>query len=123
MNTDRIRHLADVIEAQPHTTLAAESGFNMNNWTHTCGTPACICGWTNYVRTGDDEGFLGDVSAAAHYLGISGRQAEELFSPEETGEDGDNFLSWSDITPAHAAAVLRHLAETGRVDWSVVPRS
>lgn len=91
MNTDHIRQLADVIERQPHTDLNAPTGFNMCNWTHNCGTPACICGWANFVQD-DDDIHLGDVSTAREWLGI---------------------------TPTHAAAVLRHLADTGKVDWSV----
>jgi hypothetical protein len=122
MNIERIRQLADVIAAQPHTPLAAESGFNMNNWTHTCGSPACIAGWANFIRTDDDGTFLGDMVAAAAWLGINIRQAAELFQPDEPDKDEpDDILSWSDITPAHAAAVLRHLAVTGQVDWSVQP--
>lgn len=39
LQIDRIRQLADIIQAQPHTPITAESGFNMCNWTHTCGTP------------------------------------------------------------------------------------
>lgn len=120
LQIDRIRQLADIIQAQPHTPITAESGFNMCNWTHTCGTPACIAGWANFVRTDDDGTFLGDMSAAAMWLGITKSQAEELFAPDEDfeEEDGPLFL-WSEITPTHAAAVLRHLADTGRVDWSV----
>jgi hypothetical protein len=119
MNTDHIRHLADVIERQPHTDLNAPTGFCMTNWTHNCGTPACIAGWANFVQD-DGDLYLGDISAAARWLGITRSQAGELFAPDENlcEEDGPLFL-WSDITPTHAAAVLRHLADTGCVDWSV----
>jgi hypothetical protein len=49
LQIDRIRQLADIIQAQPHTPITAESGFNMCNWTHTCGTPACIAEWVRFL--------------------------------------------------------------------------
>ena len=35
-------------------------------------------------------------------------------------EDGD--VDWDEVTPQEAAKVLRHLAETGEVDWEVAFR-
>jgi hypothetical protein len=117
MNTDRIRQLADVIERQPHTPITAESGFNMGNWEHDCGNPACICGWANFVQNelNGTEHRIGSPVHARNWLGLEMEQASALFKP-----NGDSsYETWEEITPTHAAAVLRHLADTGRVDWSV----
>lgn len=116
MNTDRIRQLADIIERQPHTPITAESGFNMDNWTHDCGTPACICGWANSVQNelNGTEHRIGSPMHARNWLGLTTEQGEDLFRPF-----GIDNLLWDSITPTHAAAVLRHLADTGKVDWSV----
>lgn len=115
MNTDNIRRLADIIEQQPHTTVSALSGFTMLNWTHDCGTPACIAGWANYLHNSDGREQVRMESAyrARLWLGLGEEDADELFG---IGEDDPGLES---VTPTHAAAVLRHLADTGEVDWSV----
>lgn len=125
MNKERILALADLIEKQPHTPVQAESGFNMADLVRECGTPACIAGWAAW----EEEGRPAAVSApdtgwclerkAQQYLGLapSGEAelsdtAYSLFYPE-----GDQVGFYDEITPAQAAACLRHLAETGEVDW------
>lgn len=118
MNVERINALADLIEAQPHSE---EKGFHMNHVVHGCGTPSCIAGWAEWENEGrpasltfSGEGFLEN---AAKYLGIGEYdydnkklKATKLFYPGKT-----YYYS----TPAHAAKVLRHLAATGEVDWSI----
>lgn len=115
MNVERINALADMIEVMPHTTVSAEEGFSMANWSHDCGTPACIAGWAAYLAKG--PGVLINHSCydvAADFLDINVCLADELFEPRL----GDVDL-WDEIEPKHAAEVLRHLAQTGNVDWGL----
>lgn len=110
MNTERILHIADLIEKlEPQQ-------FDMNEWANSCGTVACIAGWT-YLTYADEviPGSAGTV--AAEILGLDEEVANSLFVP--TDEDGLDAM-YEDITPAHAAQTLRKLAETGEVDWSHV---
>lgn len=134
MNKERILQLADAIEregALPEPDL----GFNMNyfmseiikadadEWGpirgdfayRPCGTVGCIAGHTAHLA-----GITGGFWAAAEWLGLSyvGSDGAELFFPG--GVSGIRVFRWSDITPAHAAAVLRRLAETGKVEWAAV---
>lgn len=109
MHTERIRALADLIEQQPHTTEEAENGFNMSDYTHDCGTPCCIAGWAEINVSKDGRA---PFDRGQEWLGLTIGQAEELFYV-------DSDLELEDITPSHAAAVLRHLADHGVVDWTV----
>jgi hypothetical protein len=129
MTKDNVLAVADAIEAQRFPRL----GFNMR-WLflkreprrpdeidmsgHDCGTVACIAGWALAVKKGSQprnakkaEGEA--LITAEEYLGLNQYEAHALFFPPERHE--------RDITPSEAVAVLRHLAETGEVDWSVAP--
>lgn len=110
MNVERILELADIIEKQPHTKVSSREGFNMGSFEHDCGTPCCIGGWANALFGNGRQDCSDDASG---YLGLESEVGDELYFPCDTDVPLDA------ITPAHAAAVLRHLAETGRVDWSV----
>jgi hypothetical protein len=112
MNVERILALADIIEAQPHTSSSDESGFNMNAYSHHCGTPCCIAGWAAGNVAGLDEEDVFHVAAAL--LDLSSTLAVQLFIPPFDG------ARWGMITPAQAAITLRNLAATGIVDWSHV---
>ena len=115
MNVERINLLADVIEVEPEVKVSLpRSGFDMRREFHECGSPACIEGYARKLfRCPLGEDLL-------PVLGITPSQAIELFMP---GNCHASFLAspgnplW--VTPQHAAAVLRHLARTGKVDWSV----
>lgn len=109
MNVERILHLADIIETQPHTSAEAESGFSMQDYTHRCGTPSCIAGWANSVFEAVD---LNSGEVAAVILGLDFEQESSLFYPS-------GYSEASKHTPAQAARTLRHLAATGEVDWSL----
>lgn len=125
MNKDRILALADLIEKQPHTVSLHGSGFCMNYVLHSCGTPSCIAGWAAWEEEGrpkavstPDTGWSLECKAQK-YLGLATSVEAELsdiayslFYPE-----GDRVDLYDNITPAQAAACLRHLAETGEVDW------
>lgn len=115
MNAERILKLADVIEAAPKQGIPTSgarkpiTAFNMGSW-H-CGTVGCIAGWAHQTF-GDGNYGVNICRAAEEHLDLNEHDAGELFIPAT-----DNSLD--DIVPSQAAKVLRHLAATGKVDWSV----
>ena len=129
MNKERILALADLIEGQEHTNdwyVGEVHGFNMNKLVYDCGTPSCIAGWAAWealdqpkvlkTKVFGDSDYI--EKTAAEYLGLeynscnADKGCYRLFYP--------NTPVYSDITPIMAATVLRHLAETGEIDWSIV---
>lgn len=118
MNKERILALAELIENQPHEELESEFGFNMEDFTHPCGTPSCIAGWAVFQAGGLEKDYHANSKVAAEILGLEHRQAEDLFFAWRSK------IGLEEITPFHAAATLRHLAETGDVDWdATAPQS
>ena len=118
MNEENILKVADAIERHSIPDL----GFNMELLRgaaderypdlsgHNCGTVACIAGWALAVA-GKDGGF----EAAAEFFGFKDQEEEESY-------DFPLFFPGSPhygTTSSQAVAVLRHLAETGEVDWSI----
>lgn len=69
---------------------------------HACETVACIAGWGEYVFPDAEDVF-----------GLSDYDHEELTQPTGWCSEPREF------PPARAVAVLRHLADTGVVDWSI----
>ena len=136
MNVDNIRRVADAIEAASRPEAVTKLGFNMNHWYytytkqprrsrrdmtgHNCSTLACIAGWTVVVIDDDWKPSTSAINEidkiATELLGLSIEQANELFYALVRP-----MTELSDITPALAVAVLRHLAETGEVDWFIEP--
>lgn len=120
VNVTNVKTLADIIRQQPHVSAEHETGFDMSVWEHDCGTPACIAGWasslacpegrpkTSYGRTMDAE------EVANIWLDLTYQEGSDLYIAS-----GLN-VELSRITPEQAATVLDHLAETGKVDWSVI---
>lgn len=122
MNKERVLALADLIECQPHVDplgidpYLEPSGFNMNCFTHSCGTPSCIAGFAAWEYNGRKINDSDETeSKAREYLGLASYfGAKRLFFPTVSGRE------CASITPQEAAQVLRHLAETGEVDWSII---
>lgn len=121
MNKERILEIADLIEAG-HEGMV----FDMSTYghRHPCGTAACIAGWTvaRFGKTGrakniDPRRPLADKYNvkiwAAKVLGLDADTRFSLFMPN-TYKDRVRVF---DITASHAVRTLRHLAETGEVDW------
>ena len=106
--------LAELIERVPLEE------FDMSMVTHSCGAPSCMAGWWAYGAKYDGADKMG---AAAIALNLSRIEESDLFTPgaSSPGVDKlhDNCVSPYDATSAQAARVLRHLAATGEVDWSV----
>ena len=98
----------------------------MGNVNHTCGTPSCIAGYGKLLfkdiiaakrRDSGSSYSYDDIEAV---LDLTEEQAEELFMPKTP--DADWWAEENDpgyVTAQHAAAVLRHLAKTGDIDWRV----
>lgn len=126
MNRERILQLADEIEAMPYKNLTGfadsgwigsneqPTGFNMKSFG--CGTAACIGGHAAYRQRQEDPGTRynpnGLSGMASKWLGIDPQLGDRLYYPAVDDYDS--------ITPKQAARVLRHLAETGKVDWSII---
>lgn len=110
MNTDNILLVAS------HIDKVDPEQFSMAEWE--CETHACIGGWC--------ERIFPDGRDAADILGISTTVADRLFYPRpgrcpEIEEDSPlDIYIWSGLQPTQAGDVLRHLAATGKVDWSIV---
>ena len=91
----------------------------MEYFVHECGSPSCIAGWAAWEFRERPEVMNGFFvqSDARVYLGINRASASLLFIP-------DHFIEAYEATPAQAAAVLRHLANTGKVEWErFIPRA
>lgn len=122
MNTDRILTLARAIDNNVAVYEGQLVDFNMDEWitpmedvegrrAPKCGTAACIGGHAEILFNPSNIG--GFVDNAAELLGLDHDTADALFFPVYYKR------RWDRITRAKAARVLRHLAKTGNVDWSV----
>lgn len=137
MNVEKLRLYADKIEAlKPNSMGDANDGdglsFDMSRFAYACGTPACIAGWVTWwehnrnpprglldqVPQHDEAMASGDVGAdtfaftqAKEALKLTREQAHALFYATLAPID------IHEITPQQAAAVMRHLADTGEVNW------
>lgn len=109
VNSAECLRVADEIEKS--------ANFNMAIVRHGCGTAACIAGhmmtegearWSTtrtFGRNWSERAF----NRIRRTLGLSREDAEALFMPS-----GFAHVTY---TAKHGAAVLRHLAATGEVDW------
>jgi len=126
MNKENVLKVADAIEQHS----IPELGFNMNYGLvsrsdnikdlsgYNCDTVACIAGWCNMLTKPDAR--FSDFDAAREFLGLDPKAASELFYASSQWEfEGGDHTYLERITPSKAAVVLRHLAETGEVNWSV----
>lgn len=133
MNKERLLQLAEVLESD-----RAESHFNMNLWLsengrfarsevcslqhfniEDCGAVACIGGWTVILFPEEAALFAKEhiSNAAYEILGLGLVEGHDLCIPEGWYDDKDDFISPYEAKPKQAAKVVRHLAETGVVDW------
>lgn len=156
MNTERILELADMLDAHAEAVakledLSPDMGFNMTTWGekrrgdvygHTCGTAACIAGWTaaafGYAGRAKKfdpkraEGLAehchtngGVIETMGRVLGLNEDMALKLFVPDGVWDNDKklwllSYDEFASITPREAAVCLRNLAATGEVDWTHV---
>ena len=119
MNADNIRYVAKQI-------LDHKDTFNMSNSFNACGTPACIAGFcATSMGMGREDYFRN--------IGKPGKMITDYFgidiyvgTPNSIYAPVNDHAYWNAregqpkfITPEHAASMLYHLADTGKVDWSV----
>ena len=135
------RQVADTIEVLPHSDSAegfkAKWSFGMSEYTSPCGAPQCIAGWTCFIADGRipkenpkiylrAAELLGLAIPSPKELAIYGNKmtdcaAKQLFLPGCVTAHYTAFTPEHPrfISPARAAATLRHLAETGgEVSWA-----
>ncbi|RWM32592.1 MAG: hypothetical protein EOR77_21415 [Mesorhizobium sp.] len=136
MNITAINNLAAFLENIPSKH---DRGFNMTSYVAAgvsveqtnvgfqCNSTACIAGWASLVlgengeimktarKSSEVDDFYEDF--AGDLLGLDHRTAMELFEPMNVLIEPD--AAWDEVTPRQAAKVLRNLAKTGEVDWSI----
>ena len=140
LRPDRVRRLADRIDGLPHGSgdcdlvgpdfyrceVHSEDRpvFNLAKVSYYCDAPACMIGHARMLAA-EDGVLVPKDTPGTHYLGLAGEQSQALFTPEFMGVD-DKPAVWNALPgefgyiPApRAAAVLRHLADTGEVDWNI----
>lgn len=71
-----------------------------------CGTPACLGGWTDKL-IGDE----GEPQTYRTWFGLHETQIDELFCPKHK--------PWNEITRQEAIDTLENLYITGKVIWDV----
>lgn len=106
MNKERLELLAAHLEKLP------KKKFDM--WAY-CGTACCIAGHAHIIAGGESYDYENAIRAddvfdtARDWLGLSYGSAKRLFLPHED----EPYKS----TPQQAASVVRHLKDTGKVEW------
>ena len=127
LNVGNINKLADRIEQckdvhyEDHKPSTEEPSFTMYSPFYRCGAPACMLG---HFATRTDGGQPSAIMLGIA-LGIDTHQAYELTAPQHWGyahyevTDSDEL---GYITVKHAVVVLRNLAETGEIDWTLGSR-
>ena len=121
MNSELVCRVADTIEG---LEIGGKVGhFDMCLYTHECGAPACVAGWTCFLADGDAlaTAYGGMIHERARMLlGLDEDTADSLFTP--------SCRQWVDaprlykFPPDKVALVLRHLAATGTLEWPIAWR-
>lgn len=126
MNVDNILKVADAIEKHSVSGLGFHMNYlvSANPWAikedklgiKDCGTVMCIAGWANAISGHRDNA---SFSRASAFLGIDSRTSRDLFYAENHPEYVGGDAPLDDISAEQAVSVLRNLAATGEVDWSI----
>ncbi len=128
MNRERIKGLITQIGKVPR------SKFNMSNWIagvigrnkgreaatgnekHTCGTSACIAGWTVLLYSDSPTSGVGVATEAARLLELPETKANALFYGYMSN---GGQVELSKITQKQAVTTLERLLATGDVRWDL----
>jgi hypothetical protein len=127
MNKEKILRLADYIEQSGTFDMSRFfevtdlSAIDREDQTNFCGTVACIAGHALMLEgwgrrdiassRGASWSYDRPIDKARLVLDLTIQQAQELFFCTST-------IPALSITKEKAAAVLRHFARTGKIDWS-----
>ena len=110
MNKDNIRTLINVLK-QSNT-------FDMSDYRHDCGSPACIAGHVQSIEA--KKLVLHYEKLVQNFLGVSKEQTHLIVNPIFKYANYSAPKNPSDkgyITKGHAIRMLERLLETGKVDW------
>ena len=111
MKARRVRLIARRIKDEEHP-------FLMRSGIHDCGRPCCIAGFC-FLALRDGRSW-GGLSAIIDYFDVDDNTAAELYFPVNEYASYNALPGETTfVTKDHAAAVLYHLAKTGKVDWSI----
>lgn len=128
MNIPRMTELRDFLLTVPAEKLNMARWFIQNGWDHdevedvaspedilhTCGTSACIAGWTvSLFKTPDNDGYGEIPHLAQELLGLTDNEARILFGTTTT------HLWLSDITHEMAIKALTKSIKLGYVPRDV----
>lgn len=110
MNTERILKLADFIAQLPPSALDMETWLETNG----CGTRGCIAGWAVDRFHPNPDTVMHFFKEGQALLELNYKQAKDLFY----GPPAECLCNlYFDPSTSQVAAVLRHLAATGEVQW------
>lgn len=124
MNPERVLAVAAAIKAAPAKKfnmrqyfMDLKTGSNITNSyarikVEDCATAACIAGWTNIAR-GAKGNWHGSYQEG-EWLDLDTDQLNSLFNPPGFRNE---TATKKHFTKSRAVAVLKYLAETGKVNW------
>ena len=124
MNRDNVLRAANYIESLEKGSLIPDKSektfkFHMGLYEEINNEGAIIRGCISGAICHMNGVYLRDYylinSYAKKYLGLGKHEGVGLFAPPRFV-----FSWWSNIQPHEAATVLRNLAYTGKVDWTIV---
>jgi hypothetical protein len=130
MNIERLEIIAKWLEAgAPH--VDGTYGFNMDVFLlhnrqdysgEYCGTAMCIGGAAIQFFSKLASNCRNKDARARDLLGLADVEAKKLFYPYTLDRHFKNSRDWewSQIKPQDAAKVIRHLIDTGEVDWEII---
>ena len=117
MNTSKIYQLADFIEQ--HTELEFNQSQDNNPM---CGSPGCIAGFAQAMENTNKSWWR--YMDLMDFLDLNETIAQCIYEAGYCSTDNNgefeiiyNTRALSDITREQAVRTLRHLAETGDVNW------
>ena len=121
LNIDNLKAVRDAIADE-------DAMFDMSSWgdqgfKDDCGTPACICGWANALRTPPNRTpVYGNTLGARHWLGLTHDESEFMFFGRWAYQAvAKAAMPLERITRKHALAYLDKVIETGQVGQRIHP--
>lgn len=116
MNADKIKAFADYIEGAENWDLSSWQSCFVGHWLAFTGSKrdnAAYADFYGFIKAMDITEKAGLALAMPKLAALNGEDSYDPFAVNEARKK---------TSREHAAAVLRHLARTGEVDWSVKPK-